>query len=233
MEATPQSIERLVETSVSSCKRLLNSTSESNSTPKVDLFLWSSWFGLRTFGDPALETMVQEAARFVLEMRVDKMDSGSVTTRRWLSLLGNSGTGKTMVAKRIWHWFQDYGRVCDWHGADNHFSRVRSGSFCHWRTFVSTLRDGNGYGKFEDYCKDWLLILDEIGMEQDRSGFATDKLAELLSRRVGKWTLMTSNLKYESWADVDTRISSRMMRDGGRVVHVNSMDYALRATDGR
>jgi len=90
-----------------------------------------------------------------------------------------------------------------------------------------SLRDGN-HGLVDSASTTWLLILDDIGFSADRTGFITNALGEILNRRAGKWTFLTSNLFVEEWAKRDPRIASRMLRDGNRVVRFDCRDFALR-----
>jgi DNA replication protein DnaC len=174
--------------------------------------------------------MVLTSGEFVLDMRNDPMDELALLQRHWLTITGLNGVGKTMVARRVWRWYQEHGRVLrEWAmERAGHFCKMRSGRFVDWRRMVTRLREGTGFSEFDDLRDVWLLILDEIGMEQDKSGFATDKLAELLSGRLHKWTMMTSNVSVMEWAEIDARIGSRMTRDGSKVIEVKCRDYATR-----
>jgi DNA replication protein DnaC len=63
-----------------------------------------------------------------------------------------------------------------------------------------------------------LLVIDDIGAERDQTGFASEKLNMLLGMRVGKWTVITSNLLLKALSKVDDRIASRMFRERGNLV---------------
>ena len=80
------------------------------------------------------------------------------------------------------------------------------------------------------FCEDaWLLVIDDFGTQYDKSGFVLSKLFELINRRMGKWTVITSNLNLKQIAnDVDPRIASRLVRDGNRVVDCSTKDFYLR-----
>jgi len=96
-----------------------------------------------------------------------------------------------------------------------------------WPKLLSELRNRE-YHRIDDLAEANFVFLDELSVEHDPSGFGRDKLCELLSRRIGKWTLITSNLTLQKLADIDTRISSRMIRDRSVVVEVTTTDFALR-----
>lgn len=76
----------------------------------------------------------------------------------------------------------------------------------------------------------FFLVIDDLGAERDESGFVKDKMLELLNRRLGKWTILTTNLSLKNIAEnYDARISSRLIRDENRVKRISAIDYALRA----
>lgn len=98
----------------------------------------------------------------------------------------------------------------------------------HWPSFVQDLRSGNAYDMVKD-MRSWpFLIIDELGGERDTTGFSAEQLSTLLGTRVGKWTMITSNLSIEAIERFDVRVASRLFRDGGIVVEINSPDYSLR-----
>lgn len=73
------------------------------------------------------------------------------------------------------------------------------------------------------------LGIDDMGAEYDPSGFIKSGLDRLLNSRRGKWTVITSNLtKKEIGEKLDTRILSRLFREGGVVVESNLTDYEIR-----
>lgn len=166
---------------------------------------WAKWLKLETFSEPGLENLVERCALF----------AGALTRHqspRWLSILGKSGTGKTHCAERLWI-LRD---KLDW----SHTRYI--GHVIYWPQFVEqmreNIRDGYGTGKLLDMGSWPLLVLDDIGAERDQTGFAAEKLNMLLGMRVGKWTVITSNLLLKALSKVDDRIASRMVREPGNLV---------------
>jgi DNA replication protein DnaC len=154
----------------------------------------------QTLNDPQLELMKTETARFITAWK-----RGDAP--RWLSLVGTSGSGKTMLARKI----RD---IC-------------GGEFITWTRITNYLREGE-YRWFQDLIREELLIVDDIGAEH-QTGFVAAKLYELLSERIGKWTVLTANLSLENIGNkLDPRIASRMIRDGSVVVDVDVLDFNLR-----
>lgn len=158
--------------------------------------------------------MLNEAVDFLAEIE----ERGSP---RWISFLGNSGTGKTFLADMLCRQSMRYPQIAQ------HKELVNGAQIAFWPKLLTKLRNGD-YWLIEDLAIANLVFLDEIAVEHDPSGFARDKLCELISRRVGKWTIITSNLTLKKLADIDTRISSRMIRGGSRTIEVDTVDYALR-----
>jgi len=167
--------------------------------------------------------MLTEVARFVRGMK-------DGVRPFWLSLLGTSGTGKTYLAKRIWKWYlqsdlAEAAIVIDHWGREEVFY---PGQFCYWPSVSAKLSCGEGYDILDELAREKFVVFDEIGSDRDPSGNIRNCLAQTLCSRVGKWTLITSNKTLaQVGADIDTRIASRMVRDGSRVKVVKLPDYSL------
>lgn len=140
---------------------------------------------------------------------------------RWLSFLGGSGTGKTFLSKML------YAAASYDSSLSKHHSLLCGVWKTFWPKLLSQLRDQKFY-LIEDLSDANFLFLDEIAVEHDPSGFGRDKLCEVLTRRVGKWTLLTSNLTLEKISSIDARIASRMIRGGSVVCDCETLDYNLR-----
>lgn len=186
---------------------------------KVDLAEWSAWARFETLGDPALENMLAKAAAWRLAVTAKE-------SPRWLSLVGATGTGKTHLAMRLWKSLrqrQDF----------NNHRITHYPTWIHWPTFISELKDGAGYGFFRSVF-DWpFAAIDDIGAERDTSGFAAEKLCNLLSRREKKWTIITSNLSLAEISAIDRRIADRMLRGESTVVDVRAKSYSVRKMKGQ
>jgi DNA replication protein DnaC len=158
--------------------------------------------------------MALAAGQFVFEFN-------SQNSPRWLSFLGKSGTGKTFLSDAIFQHAKKNHRLM------HHLDLCCGVSMFFWPRLLSKLRDGE-YWKVADIADSNFLFLDEIAIEHDASGFARDKLCEILSCRVGKWTVLTSNLTLQQLEAIDGRIASRMVRDRNIVIPVETVDYAAR-----
>ena len=194
---------------------------------KVNTTEWARYFEFKIEGDERtrkqLETMVNAAARFILDMR-DKLQP------RWLSFLGTSGAGKTYLAKRIFRWHSRCGLFSSYTDESRTPPEVvYPREWCNWATLAAELKSNQGYDRLREVETSVFTVFDEIGANRDASGHVTDCLANALCARVGKWTVITSNKGLgDIQRDVDTRVSSRMVRDGSVVVDVELADYAMR-----
>jgi len=96
-----------------------------------------------------------------------------------------------------------------------------------WRTVASSLYDRD-FSLVGDLKSCWFLVLDDVGAHTDSKGLASGVFDEVIRARKAKWTIVTSNLLLKDFQAIDTRIASFLVRDKNRVVHVKTIDYALR-----
>lgn len=156
----------------------------------------------RTCGDPVLVTMANAAAEYAANVK-----AGSAG---WLTFVGSSGTGKTYLAGMLTHYL--------------------GGTVKPWPRFMAKMRSGQ-YNIFESVqdvaATRGVLMLDEIGIGNDNRDFGLDLLMQVLEMRRQRNTVITSNLTLPKLAEIDARISSRLLRNG-RVIACDTLDYALR-----
>ena len=145
---------------------------------------------------------LQEALSFVADTRAGR--------GRWLSLLGSSGVGKTHLARGIREEFPG-----------------RRNKFIRWITVCDYMRSGD-FGVLDAMAEAHVLICDDIGAAYE-TDLSRAKIYELAERRINKPTVFTSNLDLQGVAkEVDSRVASRMVRDGSRVVQFRDCpDWAL------
>jgi len=184
------------------------------------------WSRFKTCGDQKLETALEETYWFIY-------DVGGETERnpkcgRWLSLVGPAGTGKTHLARRIWEWWKNTGKWYEVDGPSGVANCVRDGRFISWPATCEGFMRGE-YGVIQDLTTEFLLVIDDIGAEHDRTGVCANALCRILDARLKLWTVITSNLSMREIGEkMDTRIASRMMRGESVVVGVDTKDYSLR-----
>lgn len=171
--------------------------------------------------DPQLFEMLEAAQTFALDLVTP------LAPPRWLSLLGSSGAGKTMLAREVYRAATAFERRYPYLEGNQ---RLRWVCWRSWPKLLGQLRDGE-FRAFTDLFNSWFVAIDDIGAEHQArdGGFATSKLYELLNARLGKWTVLTSNLDLDAIEKrLDTRIASRLIRDGSTVVTMNVPDFNRR-----
>jgi DNA replication protein DnaC len=174
--------------------------------------VWAEWFQIKLCNDAAIMAMVEAGARWVRAIKNGE-------DARWLILLGSSGIGKTLITDRIWRWLKT---TPDFR-AEGDYDPVK----LYWPQFVDKLRSQQGYGLFNAACVWPYTYVDDVCSES-MSEFSTEKLHNLLGSRDRKWTIVTSNKSLDEIGNLDTRISSRLIRNQSNLVQADTIDYNLR-----
>lgn len=134
--------------------------------------------------------------------------------RRWLSLLGPSGVGKTHLLKQALECVRRHWRIptaTGWRGPE----------VAHLVPAV----DLQDYRAPRDYARHDLVYIEDIGsgstMDKGAGAVTRSRVTELLQLRSGKWTMLDANLyRREIEAQIDGRIASRLRRDGSWLVEI-------------
>lgn len=158
---------------------------------------------------PEVQAMHREVQWFINDV-VNK-----VRPRRWLSLLGASGIGKTHLAKAA-------------RDALVQASPSFPIQFWKWQKVVSMLRSGD-WAFVEYLVKEvYVLILDDVGAENTTPSILS-ALNRVVDGRLGKWTIFTSNLLPDNIREtLDARIASRLYRGNNVVCRVkDAPDYCF------
>ena len=144
-----------------------------------------------------------------------------------LSFLGKAGTGKTMLARAI----LDHAKRYHGYFINENLCGITQRREIYFRTakkIADMVYDRDREG-LEDLAKAWLLVIDDLGTGFDKSGYALSEIENLIDRRLGKYTVITSNMDLSGVANnLDPRIASRLVRDNNIVVGCDTADYAMR-----
>ena len=180
--------------------------------------------GFQTLKDPQLEAMLLASATLLHEMATGGPP-------RWLTLLGTSGAGKTMLGRGIHTAVKELGLTKS-HVSDPVAEGIGSYYRAEYRVHIEkalekALRERE-WDWFDDVCKAKFALVDEICGIYVPADISAPKLCALAERRLNKWTVLTGNVSMETikqkW---DARIASRILRGGSIVLDVDVPDYNL------
>ncbi len=191
--------------------------------PFGNLPAWADFFRFDLRGnDPQIWSLIAACGEFCKAMKAGQPPY-------WLTLLGGSGIGKTHLAKQIFNWHLRSGLFRDGTVDRHGLSEVEyAREWCWWPDLAGMLKGNEGYALVRDMASARFAVIDEIGAELDKSGHVTNCLSNALCARVGKWTIITSNKSLgDIQRELDPRVSSRMLREGSKVISVELEDYNL------
>ena len=205
-------MERIEKTARNAMRRMAGSDDWTRPYSKKELIAYDLQFELdKPWITDGVRRMVKEVQWFLNDMAHQ-----AIVEPRWLTMCAASGCGKTHLALRI----RDIAR-----------EQLRLGRCQRWTVtrYAEMLRNGHWDLQAQLEGLD-LLVLDDLGAER-MSDAIRASLYDLLNSRLGKWTVITSNMNLQGIADdIDSRLSSRMIRGGSVVVEVDdARDYPLAA----
>lgn len=167
-------------------------------------------FATGPFLGPGVAEMERQAQLFLNDLAHRRGEA----VPRWLTFSGCPGCGKTHLARRI----RDIAR-------EQLGFTERSAQMWTVSRVAEMLRGGD-WGVLDHLAGVPLLILDDLGAEY-RSELLTSKLYDLFNRRLGRWTVLTTNLTAQEIADrLDARLTSRLRRGFNELVYArDARDY--------
>jgi DNA replication protein DnaC len=162
------------------------------------------WIGL-----DVTHKLVQEAGSAAERFCMEWFDN--ITSKPVIIFAGESGCGKTHIIQAI-QIFCMAAAMRAFTAGKWGTTQVPSIVYYSWPEICVEFNAKN-YSAAEDAAAASLLILDDIGAENDPWGICKDKLCQILSRREFKFTAITTNIKPEAWSEkFDARIEDRLLR---------------------
>jgi DNA replication protein DnaC len=168
---------------------------------------------------PAIQVLADQCQEFAFAWYQRKPNPNLIV------LTGLSGVGKTHCARRIASW----ARLVKNRAWEEGKWRpdVPSVHYVSWSEIVDGFKN-NECGVIEDLYSASILIIDDLGAENDPWKTAVSKLCQVFNRREKLYTFVTTNIVPEQWATkFDIRIADRLMRGESRTVNLqNVSSYA-------
>lgn len=170
---------------------------------------------------PELQKLADEAEAFA--GRWFKND----TRKSLLVIVGKFGTGKTHTAKSIFK-FCSLASMAAFETKKWGEHKFPICTFLSWPEVANELAEKQ-FGAIDDAIEHELVILDDIGAENDPWKVCSDRLCQVLSKRERKFSVVTTNVSPENWTErFDGRINDRLLRNSV-VVDISAVkSYAMR-----
>jgi len=179
----------------------------------------ASFEEILTVGDPKLEGILKGTRDFCEDLRLH-------AAPRWLTIIGDSGTGKSLLSTMVHEWVRKNYRV--YRPAPNYVIDLRDIMFVKCKDIIEREKATN-WTFTQRICEAYFVVIDDLGSPRDQNGFLADCYARICEERLGKWTIITTNKPLASIAEeIDARIASRMIRGGSTVIETNAPDWNLR-----
>jgi DNA replication protein DnaC len=131
-----------------------------------------------------------------------------------LVLVGDVGTCKTHIARKIFH-FCSVAAMNAFNAGKHGQHSLPSAVSLAWPATCAKFYDKQVANNIvADASEATLRIIDDIGAEKDNFTESTDRLCQILSRTEDRFTVITTNIEVKDWpTKFDVRISDRLMRD--------------------
>lgn len=229
MQATEQIVSKLL----SQIKERSTSSEERDLREPLKGLWTDALKPFQTRQDPTLERMVAAATDFL-------RDVVSRQQPRWLSYLGPSGTGKTMLATILYRFLKQHClRVTPGYG----ITLTEQSYLAKWPRVVQEMKHGSFETpellcEFEDKYDGsrgptyLYAFIDDIGQVEDSAKtYVLMNLGKIADYRLRTWTIWTANMGLSEIGDrLDRRIASRMIRGENVVIEQphDFPDYNLR-----
>lgn len=170
-------------------------------------------------GDPRVREMAIRAKAWA-----KKVYAPLTPGPRLLVLVGPTGTGKTHVMNALRKWAD---HICFDVFEKRIWGKPLDRFYALWPEMADTFKTGE-FGSVANMMQSDLLFLDDVGAEHDPTQLATGKFYQILSKREGKFTVITTNVEVSGWVKRwDVRIRDRLFRGSVIVDLTGVKSYSL------
>jgi len=180
----------------------------------------------RVFG---LEVTHPQVSRLLdrAELFVKRALLNARTNPKLLVVAGRNGCGKTHVAWRC----HDYLQRAAIQGWEKRWwkNRLLVSVFNPWSQLAGTSEDERD-GVWRDCIESDFLVLDDVGSETDqfKSLVPTENLRLMLDERLGRFTMITTNISPKNWGTKwGPRVADRLLRGAELVELSNAPSWAV------
>lgn len=174
--------------------------------------------------DPRLAPVLPAVQRFASDVLRHRRQPDVMPY--WLTLLGPSGIGKTLILQQLYRFLAN--RTELWPIQTRSDGSEREARCAH----IVPGEDLDDHRAPSDFGRYDLIYLEDYGATSGKgSGAVTlDRSTELLMCRPGRWTIIDANLGFAEFGEIAPRLASRLVRDGSILLELPKAipDYNLR-----
>lgn len=138
-----------------------------------------------------------EAERFSRACLRDDRSRG-----HWVAFVGQTGTGKTMVAKAI-HAYVGSRQILAWSVGWLPDTRLSAPVYLDWPMLCR--KDSSVFdARLDEFVGAHLVVIDDLGAESEKfkNGESQERLLEVLQQSKDKWLIVTTNVLPIRWREV-------------------------------
>lgn len=160
---------------------------------------------------PEIQTMADALQEFAVQWLKN------LAGRKRMVIVGQTGCGKTRAAKAIYRWCRN--QACEAFDS-RRGDTIPAVGLMEWSRAVR-LPEPEWAGRISEAAASSITVIDDLGAEVDefKSGLPIARACEILNGLDGRFSLITTNVPPEQWADRwDARVSDRLLRDANVMV---------------
>lgn len=175
--------------------------------------------------DPRLAPVLPAVKRFATDVLWHRRQPD--VTPYWLTILGPSGIGKTLILEQLYRALAN--NTERWPIQTDHTNGSEREARC---AHVIPGQDLEDFSAPREYGRYDLIYLEDYGATSGKGAGAVtfDRSTELLLYRPKMWTIIDANLDFAEMGTLAPRLASRLLRDGSLLIELPKeiKDFNLR-----